>query len=332
MLCEITDEIHQPAFFENPGRIIVIGDIHGDIDRLLHIFISLNIFSHTLEWIAQPPNTIVIQLGDQIDSMDRTGTNPYWDNTSSACPGGILDLNILMLMDKLDAIAFEAGHGGRVLSLIGNHELLNLMHEFHYVSPCSLNIINAETRKQLFAYGNGQFTQLLAKRNIVVKIGNFLFCHGGILPEHLELLQNIYGTIDLNKFNNIFRKFVYTIGLEPNEAHILQNAIIGDNGILWTRVYMHLLTRAQQDTNTNTNINIILENILNNILTQTNTLSMFIGHNTVDRITTVSNNKLFFMDASLSRAYNSCNNQVIEIVTDVTTGISNVNLIEIPCN
>jgi hypothetical protein len=208
------------------------------------------------------------------------------------------------------------------------------MHEFHYVSPCSLNIINAETRKQLFAYGNGQFTQLLAKRNIVVKIGNFLFCHGGILPEHLELLQNIYGTIDLNKFNNIFRKFVYTIGLEPNEAHILQNAIIGDNGILWTRVYMHLLTRAQQDTNTNTNtnINIILENILNNILTQTNTLSMFIGHNTVDNITTVSNNKLFFMDASLSRAYNSCNNQVIEIVTDVTTGISNVNLIEIPCN
>ena len=143
-----------------------------------------------------------------------------------------------------------------------------------------------------------------------------------------------FNTIDLNKFNNIFRKFVYTIGLEPNEAHILQNAIIGDNGILWTRVYMHLLTRAQQDTNTNTNtnINIILENILNNILTQTNTLSMFIGHNTVDNITTVSNNKLFFMDASLSRAYNSCNNQVIEIVTDVTTGISNVNLIEIPCN
>ena len=328
MLCEdIIDETHQPAFFENPGRIIVIGDIHGDIDRLIHILVSLNIFSHTLEWIAQPPNTIVIQLGDQIDSMDRTGTNPHWDNTSSACPGGILDLNILLLMDKLDTIAVAAGHGGRILSLIGNHELLNLMHEFHYVSPCSLNIVDAETRKQLFAYGNGQLTRLLAKRNIVVKIGNFLFCHGGILPEHLELLQNIYGTIDLNTINTIFRKFVYTIGLEPHEAHILQNAIIGDNGILWTRMYMNLLTSAQQDTN----IHIILENILNHILTQTNTLSMFIGHNTVDHITSVSNNKLFFMDASLSRAYNSCTNQVIEIVTDFTTGINNVNLIEIPC-
>ena len=36
-------EKHQPAILNNPGRIIVIGDIHGDIDRLIHIFISLHI-------------------------------------------------------------------------------------------------------------------------------------------------------------------------------------------------------------------------------------------------------------------------------------------------
>ena len=56
----------------------------------------------------------------------------------------------------------------------------------------------------------------------------------------------------------------------------------------------------------------------------------FIGHNIVERITSVSNNKLFFVDAALSRAFNTNRIQVVEIVTK-ETGEEVVNLIEIPC-
>jgi len=314
----------QAAILENPGRIVVIGDIHGDIDRLMNIMVSLKLFSQTLEWIAEPQNTIVVQLGDQLDSMDRSGINPSWDYNSSVCKEGILDLNVITMMDRLNLIAET--NGGKIISLIGNHELLNLLHNFEYVSRCSMNIVNLELRKELFARGVGQFTQILAQRNIVVKIGKFLFCHGGILPEHLELLQQTYGNIDLDQINIIFRKFILNQELNSEEIKILQTVIINENGILWTRFYMHLLANMQS----NPSIHLIFDNVLRQILYQTKCQAMFIGHNIVERITSVSNNKLFFVDAALSRAFNTNRIQVVEIVTQ-ETGEEVVNLIEIPC-
>ena len=332
--------VNQQCLFENPGRIVVIGDIHGDIDRLVHIFISLKLFSDSLEWIAQPPNTIVIQLGDQIDSLDRTGINASWDTNSLVCKEGILDLNIITFMDKLDAIAIHAGHGGRVLSLIGNHEVLNIMHDFSYVSQCSLNIVNATYRKELFARGTGELAHMLAKRNIVVKIGKFLFCHGGIIPVHFELLKNTYGVIDLHIINTIFRKFVLAESLNQDEYNILLDVIIGNDGILWTRHYMNILTKIEANSANSANsannssvlndaLQLSVHNELSSILEQTESLGMFIGHNTVDTITGISNNKLYFVDAALSRAYNTNRIQIVELVTHNDNTV--VNLVEIPC-
>ena len=322
---------YQPCVIEKPGRIIVIGDIHGDIDRLLNILISTKIFTERLEWIAEPPNTVVVQLGDQIDSMDRSGLNAEWDTSSQICTKGILDLNIIILMEKLDSIAIQAGHGGRVLSLIGNHELLNLMHHFDYVSPCSKRILNPEIRKELFRRGNGQITQLLAKRNVVVKVGKYIFCHGGILPEHLDTIQSTYShQINTNDFihyiNNTFRKFTLNEFLTPEDIKILQNVIIGDNGILWTRFYLSLLIKSGTDSG----IHLIFESVLTNILSRLDGISMFIGHNIVDSITAVANSKLFFTDAALSRAFNTQRIQIIEIVSK-ENGEDTVNLIEIGC-
>lgn len=315
----------QPSILENPGRIIVIGDIHGDIDRLLHIFVSLHIFSPTLEWIAEPRNTVVIQLGDQIDSMDRTGTNDVWDYTSDACKDGILDLNIITLMDKLDSIAVKDGNGGRILSLIGNHEMLNLMHNFSYVSPCSMNIVHPELRKELFARGTGHFTHILAKRNVIAKIGKFIFCHAGVLPLHLDILNNIYGNVNVDAFNTIFRKFVLAEHLTQEEQVILNECILTDNGILWTRAYMELLTTLH----TIPSVENAFDNILTSVLETTNCIGMFIGHNTVPTITGVLN-KLYFVDAALSRAYNTNKIQVIELFTKDSEETV-INLIEIPC-
>ena len=237
-------------------------------------------------------------------------------------------------MDKLDAIAINAGHGGRVLSLIGNHEVLNIMHDFSYVSPCSLNIVNAELRKELFTRGTGQFAHMLAKRNIVVKIGKFLFCHGGIIPVHFELLKNTYGVIDLHIINTIFRKFVLAESLNQDEYNILLDVIIGNDGILWTRHYMNILTKIEANSANNSCVlNDALQSSVHNelscILEQSDSLGMFIGHNTVDTITSISNNKLYFVDAALSRAYNTNRIQIVELVTHNDNTV--VNLVEIPC-
>jgi hypothetical protein len=58
-------------------RIVVIGDMHGDIRRFKNILIDAKIINNNLEWIAEPPETIIVQLGDQVDSLNRIGTENW---------------------------------------------------------------------------------------------------------------------------------------------------------------------------------------------------------------------------------------------------------------
>ena len=58
-------------------KILIIGDIHGDLKRLKNILINDNIINNNLQWIAY--NTIVIQLGDQIDSLNRNEHINNWE-------------------------------------------------------------------------------------------------------------------------------------------------------------------------------------------------------------------------------------------------------------
>ena len=208
----------QPSSIIDANRLIVIGDVHGDIERLLKMLQKINIFSESLEWIAEPKDTIVIQLGDQIDSLSRRVDNDIekanWEKYA--------DVEVLELMDKLDLIAQNASNGkGRVLSLIGNHEIMNTQHIFNYVSPTSMNITGGENeRAKLFTPGN-KYATILSRRNIVSKIGPFLFCHGGILPQHLECVYNNFDTI-----NKCMQK--YLRGNEPlsmEEMYVINEVI-----------------------------------------------------------------------------------------------------------
>ena len=113
---------------DNAERIIVIGDIHGDIKRFKGILINSEIINNNFEWIANPPNTIIVQLGDQIDSLNRN-TNENWEILN--------DYEMIYFTEHLNNIARVKG--GRCISLIGNHELMNVIGDFSYVSENSKN-------------------------------------------------------------------------------------------------------------------------------------------------------------------------------------------------
>jgi hypothetical protein len=295
----------QPVFIPHPGRIIVIGDVHGDIDRLMFILRSIKIISLDLQWIAEPQNTVVVQLGDQIDSISRGGDGE-WDQ-------GKLDLNVMLLMENLDEIAIAAGGGGRVLSVIGNHELLNLFHQFVFVSPNSLAMVDINQRKELFMRGNdtgiGKCTSILTNRNVLLKVGPYLFSHAGLLREHLDILEQA-GIKDLDYMNQLLRAYMRGHQLTPAEASLFNRVIAGDEGILWNRQYVDLLFE-QCDSDKRQ----VLQENLQNMLFRTQSMCMFIGHNVVEGITTTANNTLFFTDAGLSRSFGRNRMQVIEILS-----------------
>lgn len=284
--------VDTPTILPAAERIIVIGDIHGDLGRLMDILYSTQIINQNMQWTAQPANTVVVQLGDQIDSISRTPStkDAQWERLN--------DIEVLKFMDQLDVLARR--HGGRAISLIGNHELMNVMGDFSYVSSVSMTkSYGQEVRKQMFTVG-GNLAQRLSRRNIIQKVGSLLFVHAGLLPHHLQIV----GDTQIHRINEAFRKFLRKEPISDEDQKILFQVIIHDDGILWTRKFMELQSNPTE-----------LSQLLDTVLEKTECTKMFVGHNTVAHIGTVEG-KLWFTDSGISRAYGNKEFEALDIRND----------------
>jgi hypothetical protein len=91
--------------------LVAIGDVHGDIDDFCAILQRVELIDEQRHWTGG--KATLVQLGDLIDRGPK--------------PREVLDLMIW-----LDEQAAKAG--GQVVSLLGNHEVMNLMGDLRYVS------------------------------------------------------------------------------------------------------------------------------------------------------------------------------------------------------
>jgi hypothetical protein len=263
-----------------PDRLVIIGDIHGDIKRFKNILLDAKIINNNIEWIAEPQNTIVIQMGDQIDSLNRIENND-WEV--------IEDLEMIKFTDLLDKIA--NAKGGKVISIIGNHEFMNILGNYTYVSAKSI-ANNVKRRIELFKPG-GQLSKILSDRPIIIKIGSLLFCHAGLTVSHLFVLQKY--NKDIFYLNKLWKLFVNTNNINNSEdSEIFSKIILDDDGILWTR-------------------NLTIGEELNIVLKSVNCNHMFVGHTVVDNIKFINNN-LWYTDTGISRAFGNKSYQYIDIV------------------
>jgi hypothetical protein len=277
--------------YPHPDRLVIIGDIHGDIKRFKNILIDANIINDNIEWIAEPKNTIVIQMGDQIDSLNRTTDND-WEV--------IEDIEVINFTNILDKLAIAKG--GRLISLIGNHEFMNILGNYTYVSSKSI-ANNEKRRRELFKPG-GQISSILSNRPVIVKIGGLLFCHAGLKISHLMILYNY--NKDIKYINTIWKIFATSNNINGAEDNdIFSKIILSDDGILWTRA----LDNPEE-------MEIMLKNL--------NCSYMFVGHNVVDGIKFI-NNMLWYTDTGISRAFGTSTYQYIDI-TDMTVNIRTVNI------
>jgi Calcineurin-like phosphoesterase len=281
-----------PTYLPESPRIVVIGDAHGDIGRMATALRALQIINDNMQWIAQPANTIVVQMGDQVDSANRVNEDNEWELMP--------DTDLVLFMDRLDNMARL--QGGRVLSIIGNHEIMNIVGEFMYVSPKSAAMNGGlEARRKQFAPG-GYIAEALAKRCVILKVGRLLFCHGGLLPKHLDMMGD-----NLHIINQVFRKFVkHPSQLSPEEAAMVNALLLSPEGIVWTRTYAEMAVKGED-----------LCSVVNEVLARTDSTCICVGHNTVNTITQTCNGRLWLTDAMFSRAYGSDRMQVLQI-TDGT--------------
>ena len=261
-----------------PDRLLVIGDLHGDIKRLKDILVNASIINNRLEWIADPPRTIVVQVGDQVDSLNRNPDADNWEKLNDIC--------LLHFTHSLDLIA--RAKGGMFISMIGNHELMNIMGNFSYVSQKSM----VDNRIDLFK-PKGNLSTLLAHRPLVLKIGNLFFCHAGITKDHLEILNKHQKPVSY--LNDVWKRYMLHNEVEESDKEIFENIIVHpEKGILWTREF-----GTEED----------ILYVLNNLECQ----YVFIGHTAVNKISLLFN-KIWLTDNGISRAFNTDQYQYIDIV------------------
>ncbi|MFH1756000.1 MAG: hypothetical protein ABIA59_09880 [Candidatus Latescibacterota bacterium] len=134
----------------------------------------------------------------------------------------------------------------------------------------------------------GPYARLLAKRNTVLAVGDNVFVHGGVLPEHLD-----YG---LDRLNAEIRAW-----LAGDAAY--QEWILDRRSPVWARHYSYEVDDNDCDT-------------LRTVLTRMGAKRMIVGHTVQDAgITSRCGGAVWCIDTGMSAYYGGAP-QVLEITGD----------------
>ena len=161
-----------------PARLVALGDLHGDFDATRAALRLAGAIDEQERWVGGA--LVVVQTGDQLDRGDG-------------------ERKILELLERLEGEARAAGGALHVLN--GNHELMNAAGDLRYVtaggfvdfaevpaidlSDPRVARVEPAMRGRLLAFApGGPYARKLATRPVVLIVGDTVFAHGGVLPEH----------------------------------------------------------------------------------------------------------------------------------------------------
>ena len=109
-------------------RVVAVGDIHGDFDALVEVLQETGLIDNEQRWIGG--DAILVQTGDFLDRGSK----------------------VREVMDLLMALEKQAVRdSGRIIVLLGNHEMMNLMGDLRDVTKeAYLSFVdeNSEKRRQ----------------------------------------------------------------------------------------------------------------------------------------------------------------------------------------
>jgi hypothetical protein len=269
-----------PYRFAKPRRLVAIGDVHGDLGALRAALRLAGAIDAEDDWIGG--KLVVVQTGDQLDRGDD-------------------DRKILDLLQALSAKAARAG--GALHALNGNHETMNVAGDFRYVTPGAFaafsdfesssapvpDALDPRARGRFRAFAPGaRYARRMADRNTVVVVGESVFAHGGVLPEHVR-----YG---IGRINADISRWM------RGELRQLPPELAGEESPMWTRAFGEgELDEARCAK-------------LGTVLAELGAKRLVIGH-TVQKsgISAACGDRVYRIDVGLSRHYGGTRIEVLEI-------------------
>ncbi|GJU95594.1 shewanella-like protein phosphatase 2 [Tanacetum coccineum] len=228
-----------------PDRLIALGDLHGDLPKTKESLRLAGLIDSENNWSGG--SSTLVQIGDV---LDRGGH----------------ELKILYFLEKLRRQAVK--DHGNVITMNGNHEIMNVDADFRYVTPAALdefnhwafwfnigsNIKNDKDQdlfhgipenlknvKPEYVQGfrsriaalrpNGPIAKRFLSKNLtVLVIGDSVFVHGGMLPSHVA-----YG------LENINQEVKDWISGDKNK--VTSSLVRGRNSLVWLRIFSNELAK-----------------------------------------------------------------------------------------
>jgi hypothetical protein len=306
-----------PSIFDAKEKVVVFGDIHGDFHLALDMFTKAKLISHEDEkykWIGG--DTYVVQVGDQIDRC-RPGPLPC-SNENTTYNDEDSDIKIMEFFNDL-ALQAQAV-GGNVISLLGNHELLNAMGQVHYVSYEGLKGFEGykdpktgrvfkegvDGRIHAFQPGNQYAKMMGCTRYPAVIIGSNIFVHAGIIDALIEEI-NLKGKDDFEKINIKVRRWLLGLLDEKYVEHIIKYS---EHSMFWSRILGKIPPGVSLTDKK------CMDNITN-VLKLFNVGSIVVGHTpqsflSSNDINSTCSNKVWRVDNGSSAAFNNFDPSFVE--------------------
>jgi hypothetical protein len=147
-----------------PRRAVAIGDLHGDLAAARAALRAAGAIDETDRWIGN--DLVVIQTGDVLDRG-----------------GG--ESQILELLERVDGQA--RAHGGALIELLGNHELMNAAGDFRYVTPDGMHDFDGDRAHELGP--GGRWAKRLATHNAIAIVGDTVLSHAGVIESWVSKLE-----------------------------------------------------------------------------------------------------------------------------------------------
>lgn len=270
----LNDSINfQPDNYQMPEKLILMSDIEGNFDGFSSFLINNRVIDKNFNWIYG--NGHLLLNGDFVDRGENV-------------------TQVLWLIYKLEQEAIK--QNGKVHCILGNHEIMNFQGNASYANKKYKRVAqliskndSLDVATQYLYSDKTELGKWLRSKNVIEKIGNYIFVHAGLSPDILKY------KVSISKINQIVRENWDKNLYDEEENNRVENFLTGKKGIYWYR-------GLAQDYKYYDKVN---ENELNEVLKFYQADKIVFGHSVMEDITKEFNGKTINTDVKHGQEKNS---------------------------
>ncbi|MBI9064103.1 MAG: metallophosphoesterase [Marinilabiliaceae bacterium] len=262
----MTEFTEVPAITKDGELILAISDIEGNYHAFTKLLIGNGVTDENLNWTYGKKHLVLV--GDMVDR----GTNVT---------------QVLWLIYKLEKEALAAG--GQVHFILGNHDIMCMAGDDRYAASKYLIMARLMNVSYKDLYGiNAEFGRWMRTKHVIEKIDDYIFEHGGISPDVLQL------NLSIQEMNDKVRPYY---GLEvtqsaPTDVFQLSKT----SGLYWYRGYVKGKDDAYEKAT---------QAEVTSILDRYQAKAIIVGHCVVDQIEAEYNGGVVTVDVEQADGDNS---------------------------